>query len=250
MYPSRTVEPEASGRGRFATTRWSLVLAAGMRDSAASAEALARLCALYWYPVFVFVRRQVHSVEDAEDLTQGFFARLIEKGDLGDADRSRGRFRTFLLTACQHFMLNERDRAMAVKRGGGRAPLSIDLAAAESRYRRSLAHEETPERLYERQWCLILLGSVLEDLRSDYVEAGNEAQFDRLQPFLTLPDDAGTYAEASRDLGMTLSAVKSAVHRLRTRYRDALRRAVADTVESPQDIDEEMRHLRETLRNH
>jgi RNA polymerase sigma factor (sigma-70 family) len=250
MFPSRSAEPEAAGRGRFATTQWSLVLAAAKRDSAEAEQALARLCALYWYPVFAFVRRQAHSTEEAEDLTQGFFARLIEKGDIGDADRSRGRFRTFLLTACQHYLLNERDRMLAVKRGGGHAALSIDVIAAESRYQRALAHSETPERLYDRQWCLTLLASVLDDLSAEYLSAGNEAQFARLRAFLTMPDDAGTHADAARELGMTASAVKAAVHRLRRRYRDALRRRVADTVESPQDIDDEMHFLLETLRNH
>jgi RNA polymerase sigma-70 factor (ECF subfamily) len=139
--------------GRFETAQWSLVLAAGRRGSAAGEEALARLCALYCYPVFAFVRRQGHPAEAAQDLSQGFFARLIEKGELAAADRSRGRFRSFLLTACRRFLANERDRALARKRGGGRVPLSIDVAAAERRYERALAHAETPERLYDRQWC-------------------------------------------------------------------------------------------------
>jgi len=249
MSPSRTAEPQAVRRGRFATTQWSLVLAAAKRDSVEGEEALARLCALYWYPVFAFVRRQANSAEEAEDLTQGFFARLIEKGDIGDADRSRGTFRTFLLTACQHFVLNERDRMLALKRGGGHAPLSIDLIVAEGRYQRALAHTETPERLYDRQWCLTLLASVLHEVRAEYVTAGNEAQFERLRAFLTMPDDAGTYADAARELDMTVSAVKSAVHRLRLRYRDALQRRVADTVDSPQDVDDELHYLLETLRN-
>ncbi len=250
MPPSRIAEPQAAGRGRFATTQWSLVIAAGKRDSAEAEEALARLCASYWYPLFAFVRRQVQSGEEAEDLTQGFFARLIEKGDIGDADRSRGRFRTFLLTACQHFLLNERDRMLTLKRGGGRPALSIDLIAAEGRYQRALSHTETPERLYDRQWCLALLASVLDDLRAEYLTDGSEALFERLRAFLTMPDDAGTYAEAARELDMSMSAIKSAVHRLRRRYREALRRRVADTVESPHDVDDEMHFLLETLRNH
>lgn len=250
MPPSRNAEPQPAGRGRFATTQWSLVLVAANRDSAEAEQALARLCSLYWYPIFAFVRRRGHSTEEAEDLTQGFFARLIEKGDIGDADRSRGRFRTFLLTACQHFILNERDRMLTLKRGGDRPALSIDVVAAESRYQRALAHNETPERLYDRQWCLTLLVSVLDDLRAEYLAAGNEAQFERLRAFLTMPDDAGSYADAARELDTTLSAIKSAVHRLRSRYREALLRRVADTVESPQDVDDEMHYLLETLRNH
>ena len=249
MHQSPGAKPDPAGRGRFATTQWSLVLAAAKGDSAEAEEALERLCALYWYPVFAFVRRQSHSAEEAEDLTQGFFVRLIEKGDIGDADRSRGRFRTFLLTACRHFLLNERDRMLTLKRGAGRPALSIDLIAAESRYQRALSHNETPERLYDRQWCLALLASVLDAVRAEYVTAGKEVEFERLRAFLTMPDDAGTYADAARELDLTLSAVKSAVHRLRVRYRDALRGRVADTVASPQEVDDEMDYLLEILRN-
>jgi DNA-directed RNA polymerase specialized sigma24 family protein len=234
------------GRGRFATTQWSLVLAAGGRGSDRD-DALARLCSLYWYPVFAFVRRQGHSADAAQDLTQGFFTRLIEKEDLGSADRSRGRFRSFLLSACQHFLANVRDHDRAVKRGGGRLAVSIDLPAAESRYERALAHAETPERLYERQWCLTLLAGVLEQLREEYVAAGRGHLFDRLKPFLTADDGAGTHADAGRELGMTAAAVKVAVHRLRRRYRDALRRRVEDTVESDEEVEDEIRYLLNTL---
>lgn len=236
--------------GRFATTRWSLVLAAGQGGSANAEEALERLCSLYWYPVFAFVRRKGHPAEEAQDLTQGFFTRLIEKGDLADADRSRGRFRSFLLSACQHFLLNERDRTLARKRGGGHQIMPVDIAAAEGTCERALAHAETPERLYDRQWCLTLLAGVLEDLREDYAASPGSARvFDRLKTFLTAGEGAGTYADAAKDLGMTASAVKVAVHRLRRRYREALRRRVADTVGSPQEVDEEIRYLLKTLGN-
>ncbi len=234
--------------GRFETTQWSLVLAAGQRGSAAAEDALARLCSLYWYPVFAFVRRQGYSTDDAQDLTQGFFARLIEKGDLRAADRSRGRFRSFLLTNCRYFLANERDRALARKRGGGRVPLSIDFAAGEARYERALTHSETPERLYDRQWCLTLLDGVFEALRAEYAAAGKENVFGRLKEFLTAGADAGTHADAARELGTSAGAVKVAVHRLRRRYRDELRRRVADTVGSDEDVEDEMRCLLETLR--
>jgi RNA polymerase sigma-70 factor (ECF subfamily) len=234
------------GRGRFATTQWSLVLAAGGRGSGRE-EALARLCSLYWYPVFAFVRRKGHSTDQAQDLTQGFFTRLIEKEDLGGVDRTRGRFRSFLLTACQHFLSNERDRAHARKRGGGQPPVSIDVAAAEGRYERALAHSETPERLYERQWCLTLLAGVLDDVREEYVAAGRGHVFDRLKAFLAADDGAGTHADAARELGMTAAAVKVAVHRLRRRYRDALRRRVSDTVEADEEVEDEIRYLLKAL---
>ena len=233
--------------GRFETTQWSLVLAAGQRGSAAAEEALGRLCSLYWYPVFAFVRRRGYPADDAQDLTQGFFARLIEKGDLGAADRSRGRFRSFLLTACQYFLANERDRALARKRGGGRVPLSIDVVAAEGRYERALAHSETPERLYDRQWCLTLLDAVFEALRSEYAATGRADLFDRLKEFLTGGEDAGTHADVARELGTSAGAVKVAVHRLRRRYREELRRRVADTVGSDPDVEDEIRYLLHTL---
>lgn len=245
--PSSGGADTRGGHHRFATTQWSLVLAAGRPGSAGAEEALARLCALYWYPVFAFVRRQGHARDEAQDLTQGFFARLIEKGDLGDADRGRGRFRTFLLTACRHYLSNEWDRARAAKRGGGLLPLSIDVAAAEGRYERALAHAETPERLYERQWCLTLLAAVLDDVRQDYEAGGKGRLFDRLKGFLTGEEDTGPHAEAAHDLGMTAEAVKVAVHRLRLRYRDALRRRVGDTVDTEQEVDDEIQHLLKTL---
>lgn len=232
---------------RFPTTKWSLVFAAGETSSIGGEEALAYLCSLYWYPVFAFVRRRGHSTDEAQDLTQGFFTRIIEKGGISSADRDRGRFRTFLLTACQHFLLNERDYAMALKRGGGRPSVSIDAAISEGRYEQTLAHTETPERLYERQWCLTLLACVLGDLREEYVASGKERVFTRLKDFLTVQEDAGTYAEAARGLGMTDGAVKVAVHRLRARYRAAMRRRVAETVGTAEEIEDEIRYLIKTL---
>lgn len=231
---------------RFSTTQWSLVLAAGEPDSPRAEEALADLCARYWYPVFAFIRREGYSADEAQDLTQGFFTRLIEKRDLGDADRTRGRFRSFLLAACRHFLSNERDREQALKRGGGHVALSIDAALAEDRYAKSLAHAETPEQLYDRQWSLALLAGVLDDLRDDYARQGKARLFDRLRGFLTA-DDSDGYAAAALDLDMTLAAIKVAIHRLRGRYRDALRRRIADTVATDADVDDELRHLLRTL---
>jgi RNA polymerase sigma factor (sigma-70 family) len=238
------VNADSGGRSRFATTQWSLVLAAA-RSGAADAEALARLCSLYWYPVFAFVRRQGHSADEAQDLTQGFFTRLLEKRELGHADQDRGRFRTFLLTACRHFISNEQDRVRAIKRGGGAVAISIDIVEAEGRYERALVSVETPERLYERQWALTLMDVVLDGLRKEYVAAGSERPFDRLSGLLT--DRGGTHADVARDLDMTIPAVKMAMHRLRRRYREALRERVADTVDSPEEVDDEIRHLMNTV---
>lgn len=229
-------------RGGFATTRWSLVLGAQAGGTPGSQEALAQLCSLYWYPVFAFVRRRGYTSDEAQDLTQGFFARLIEKGEIASADRALGRFRTFLLTACQHYLANERDRVRAKKRGGGSAPIPIDVASAEQRYVRALATSETPERLFERQWSLAVVSAGLEDVRLKYSTSGRERVFERLRGFLT-GDDAGSHADAAKELGMTADAVKVAVHRLRRRYRDALRQRVEDTVGSSQDVDDEVRHL-------
>lgn len=231
------------GGGRFSTTQWSIVLAAGRQGSVEAQEALAELCSVYWYPVFAFVRRRGYEISEAEDLTQGFFTRLIEKGDLGDADQSRGRFRSFLRTACRNYLLNQHDRTVAIKRGGGRRMVPIDTASAESRYQRALAHEETPERVYDRQWCLTLLDRVLDTLRAEYVAGENGELFDRLRRFLTMDADAGAHSDAARELAMTPAAVKVAVHRLRRRYRDALRRHVEATVSSPAELDDEIRYL-------
>jgi len=227
-------------RGGFATTQWSLVLAARERESTAGREALVRLCSRYWYPVFAYVRRRGHAREEAEDLTQEFFANLIEKSVLDAVDPERGRFRSFLLTACRNFLANDWDRRSARKRGGGNPLLSIDADGAEQRYARELAHGQTPEALYERQWTLTLLAQVLDELQDEYASTGRGRQFERLKRFLTAEDDAGTYAEAARDLETTEAAVKVAVHRLRARYRRALRATVAATIESEDDVNDEI----------
>lgn len=223
------------------------MLAAGSGESAEAQEALAHLCALYWYPIFAFVRRQGYSLDEAQDLTQSFFTRLIEKRDLFAVDRSRGRFRSFLLTACQHFLLNERDRQFAIKRGGHSITIPIDVAVAEERYQLTLSHAETPEHLYHRQWCLTLLASVLDTVRDEYIAAGNQHVFERLRGFLTIDDEAGTHAAAAVDLQMTPGAVKVAVHRLRVRYRSALLRRIAETVDSEEAIADEMHDLMKTV---
>ena len=220
---------------RFPTTRWSLVVAARHADAQAARAALSSLCTLYWQPVFAFVRRQGHSSDEAQDLTQGFFAKLIEKGYVADADQNRGRFRSFLLTSCRHYLLNEIDRARTQKRGGNeeRVPIeAIDVADAD-----------TPERVYERQWCRALLATVLDDVRRRYADDGSERLFDRLSVFLTSDGEAGTHAAAAAELGMTPGAVKVAVHRLRRRYRRALWQRVAETVASEDQVEDEIRVL-------
>jgi RNA polymerase sigma factor (sigma-70 family) len=228
---------------RFATTRWSLVAAAGGANPIESREACAALCSAYWYPLYAFVRRSGHSAADAEDLTQAFFARLLERNDLATADRDRGKFRSFLLSAIKHFLSNERDRRMAQKRGGGRQPLALDFASGETRYQNEPAHELTPEKLFEQKWALALLEQVLGQLRQQYVEAGKGALFDNLKGCLATTRQEVGYGELAATLGMTEGAVAVAVHRLRQRYRDLLRRQITETVSTPEAVEDEIHDL-------
>lgn len=233
----------ASPSGQFATTRWTLIQAAGRDGSAESQAALAVLCRQYWYPLYAFVRRRGSTVEEAQDLTQAFFARLLEKQYLRVADPERGRFRTFLLAAFNHFLANEQERKTAQKRGGGRPVLSLDFQAGEQRYLQEPAHEWTPERIFERRWVLTLLDHVLAGLRDEYTAAGKGPLFEHLKGFLTGEPPAQTQAELAETLGLTPGAVKVAIHRLRGRYRDRLREEIAQTVSDPADVDEELRRL-------
>ena len=226
----------------FATTRWSLVTAARDPVDPDSRQALADLCGLYWYPVYAYVRRHGHDHHRAQDLTQGFFTRLLEKHDLAAADRSRGRFRSFLLTACQHYLANQHDRDMAKKRGGGEAHLSLDFGDAASRFAREPADSDTPERAFDRRWALELLARTVEELRTEYAESGRSKLFDALKGHLTGGADV-SHAELAEQLGITVGAVKVAVHRLRQRYRDRLRTVIAETVAGPDAVDEEIRDL-------
>jgi RNA polymerase sigma factor (sigma-70 family) len=234
---------------RFLTTQWSVVLAAGHATSAESAQALATLCELYWYPLYAFVRRRGYDPDAAQDLTQAFFARVIEKAYLRDATPARGRFRSFLLGSLKHFLANEWDHARALKRGGGAVllPLDVELGEGETRYRLEPADDETPERLFERQWALALLERVLARLRDESEQAGRGAQLAALKPVLTGEPLDGTYAQVGERLGMSEGAVKVTVHRLRRRTRELLQEEIARTVDDPRDVDDEIRHLFEVL---
>ena len=229
--------------GRFMTTRWSLVLAAGRDRGKRSTQALASLCDIYWPPVYSFIRRQGHSADEAGDLTQEFFARVLEKNYFQDADPNRGKFRSFLSAAVRHFLSNERDRARALKRGGPRPALSLDAESAEGRYLLEPRDELTPERLFDYQWGLVLIQRVLSRLREEHAAADRLDQFDRLKGFLTGESEDQSYRDAGRALDMTEGAVKVAVHRLRRRYRDLLVDEIGHTVASPDEIDAEIRHL-------
>jgi RNA polymerase sigma-70 factor (ECF subfamily) len=239
--PSTEIEPPQ--RPAFVTTHWSVVLTAGRSDTTRARDALAKLCQTYWYPLYTYVRRRGHSPEDAQDLTQEFFARLLEKNWVGHADQTKGHFRSFLLSALNHFLSDEWDKARAQKRGGGvpRVPLQFDTA--ETRYGVESADNVTPERSFELRWALTLLEEVLNRLRGEYEQEGKAALFAALNPCLVGERTAQPYAELAKKLGVNEGTVKSAVHRLRQRYRQLLRDEIAQTVAGPGEVEEELRHL-------
>ncbi len=231
------------GSPSFGVTRWSVVIAAGQADSASAREALEKLCTAYWHPIYAFVRRQGHSPADAQDLTQEFFARLLQKNFFGAADRSKGKFRSFLLSALKHFLANEWDKARAQKRGGGAVPLSIDASLAETAYRVEPVENVTPEKLFERRWALTLLNAVLGRLRSEFEKEGKLGQFEALKGTLAGERRSVPYGEIAARLEMSEGAVKVAVHRLRQRYRVLLRDEIAQTVTGPEEVEAEIRAL-------
>jgi DNA-directed RNA polymerase specialized sigma24 family protein len=231
--------------GRFPTTCWSVVVAARGSPRAESRAALESLCAAYWYPLYAFIRGRGQPAHAAEDLTQSFFTRLIEKDVLDAVDRSKGRFRAFLLAACKDFLANHRDHELCQKRGGGRRFVPID---AEDRIVAASAQGLTPEALFDRQWGLALLERVLHRLADEMDRAGKSPLFDRLKPALLGENQAPSYSSMGEPLGMTEGAVKVAVHRLRGRYRELLRDEIAQTVADPADVDDEIRDLFQALR--
>ena len=242
--PSTAAPPPEAGHGRyFVTTHWSVVLSAGGPDDPRAQSALARLCQTYWYPLYGYARGRGYSREDAQDLTQEFFARLLAHRWVAQADRSRGRFRSFLLTAMKRFLADEWDKARAQKRGGGVPCLPLEFDTAETRLGREPPDTATPEQLYEKRWVLALLDEVLQRLRAEYEREGNNALFSELHPCLVGDRTALPYAALAAKLGQSESAVKSAVHRLRRRYRKLLRHEIAETVATPGEVDEELRHL-------
>ena len=230
---------------RFETTSWTLVRAAAVEPTADSRDALAALCQRYWRPVYAFVRRRGHGRDESQDLTQGFFALLIEKNYLLDTDPRRGRFRSFILTAVKHFLANQWDRSQALKRGGGRVAVSIDLVDVEAS--QAAIDPTTPETLFERQWALSLLENVMAKLRAEFADVGKADEFDRLSTFLIGDPDAVRYETLAAERGVTAGALRIAVHRLRRRFRQLLRDEVADTVDRPEDVDDELRFLLATL---
>jgi len=231
---------------RFVTTRWTAVLAAG-QDGPERTAALERFCRMYWYPIYAFIRRRGHDAEDARDLTQGFFARLVEKDWLAGVERRDARFSTLLLKMIERFLCNEYDRTQTAKRGGGVEPLSIDLALAESWFGAEPATDETPAKTFERRWALATLEAAHERLRAELAAADKARHFEVLSPFLAREPEPGEYETAGAALDMAARTVAVAVHRLRIRYRDALRAELASASDDPAQIEEEMHNLSRAL---
>jgi RNA polymerase sigma-70 factor (ECF subfamily) len=242
-------QADAPARGDFTTTHWSVVLAAGHSSSAGSQAALEKLCRTYWYPLYVYARRQGYNPDDAQDLTQDFFARLLRKDYFDHADPQRGRFRTFLLSSLKRFLINDWEKRHAIKRGGVQSFLVWDSKATESRYQNDPITDSTPETIYEKRWALALLDQAVARLKDEFSTDGKAAQFEGLKGLLWGEKAAPAYAEVAVELGLSVGALKVAVHRLRHRFRQLLRDEVAHTVGSPDQVDDELRHLIAVISN-
>jgi RNA polymerase sigma-70 factor (ECF subfamily) len=235
--------PPDARRRRFPTTRWSQIIAAGTPASPASRAALASLCETYWSPVHDFVRHSARSADDAQDLTQAFFAQVLERGDFRHARPERGRFRTFLLTAVRHFLANQAEHDRAAKRGGGQAHLPIEPASPDEwQAFAPVASTATPETIFEERWAFASLDAAMARLESEYQRTGRQRLFDQLGPCLTGDTDA-SYADCAKALAMTEGAVRVAVHRMRQHFGRCLRETLAETVDDPADVDSELDYL-------
>ena len=231
------------GRSQFPTTRWTLVVAAGDPHRKEARSSLVSLCENYWYPLYAYLRRRGYPADKAQDLTQEFFIRVLEGQYLDRADPSKGRFRSFLLTSLKFFVADEGDRQRARKRGGG-VVVPLEFSSGEDRYQREPAHDETPERIYERRWALSVLDRVVERLRNEFVQHGRPEHFERLKVFLVGQADA-PYAALASEMKTSEGALKVAIHRLRKRYRELFRQEIADLVADP--AQSELRYLATVL---
>jgi RNA polymerase sigma factor (sigma-70 family) len=233
------------GSPQFPTTRWSLVVAAGDPRPKNARSALVSLCENYWYPLYAYLRRRGYSADQAQDLTQEFFLRVLEGRYLDRADPEKGRFRSFILTSLKFFVADEGDRDRARKRGGGSVE-PLEFTSGEERYQREPGHDETPERIFERRWALSVIDRVVEKLREEFVHHGRPEHFDRLKMFLLGQSDA-PYAALAREMNTSEGALKVAIHRFRKRYRELFRQEIADTVADPGDVESELRFLAAVL---
>lgn len=231
----------------FVTTRWTVVLAAGRKSSVQSDRALGELCQIYWYPLYAYVRRQGKTREDAEDLVQAFFEKFLEKNYLEGLSAERGKFRAFLLVALKHFLANEWDKSQRQKRGGGVRHLSLDWQSADERFHLDPADPSSPDKAFDREWALALLERVIVRLRDECAATDKAALFDQARGYLMVGEAAISYADAAKSLGLDEGAVRVAVHRLRKRYRDLLRDEIAQTLDDPAQVAEELRSLQAAL---
>ncbi|HXP44407.1 MAG TPA: sigma-70 family RNA polymerase sigma factor [Candidatus Acidoferrales bacterium] len=232
------------GSSQFPTTRWTLVVAAGDPRRKDARSALVSLCEKYWYPLYAYLRRRGYAPDQAQDLTQEFFMRVLEGRYLDKADPKKGRFRSFILTSLKFFAADEQDRQRAQKRGGT-AVVSFEFSSGESgeeRYQREPGHNETPDRIFERRWALSVLERVLDRLRDEFVQHGRPENFERMKVFL-LGQSEAPYADLAREMNTSEGALKVAIHRLRKRYRELLRQEIADTVADPAEVESELRYL-------
>jgi len=234
-----------AGPSQFPTTRWTLVVAAGDPQRKEARDALVSLCENYWYPLYAFLRRRGYPADQAQDLTQEFFMRVLEGRYLDRVDPQKGRFRSFILTSLKFFAADEGDRQRAHKRGGKQL-LPLEFSSGEERYQREPAHDETPERIFERRWALSMLDRVVERLRDDFVQHGRPEHFELLKIFLLGQSDA-PYASLAREMNTSEGALKVAIHRLRKRYRELFRQEIADTVADPAEVESELRYLAAAL---
>lgn len=230
----------------FSPTQWTVVLQAARNDTAGAFFALSKLCEVYWYPLYAYVRRRGYSPADAQDLTQSFFASLLRRDAIAEVSPSKGKFRAFLLASLNHFLADEWDKARAQKRGEGRV-IGLDLASAETRFAHLGCSKLSPDKLFERQWALTLLEEVYQRLSREYQQKDKAALFDALRFSLTTAKSAVAYAEIAQLLGMSEGAVKVAAHRLRQRYRQLLREQIAETVSAPEEVEAELRYLFQVL---
>jgi RNA polymerase sigma-70 factor (ECF subfamily) len=227
----------------FATTHWTVVLAAGRQHSPQAARALEELCRTYWFPLYAYVRRRGYAREDAEDLTQAFFTRLLEKNSFASLDAGKGKFRAFLLASVKHFLANARDKAHTLKRGGGSIPLSLDWQTADTQFQVAATGEPGPDQAFDREWAVALLARVIERLQNECAADGKAKLFEQLKLFLTAGNDEPAQGEVAQALGMEAGAVRVAIHRLRKRYRQLLRDEIAHTLTDQAMVDDEIRAL-------
>lgn len=238
--PNEDGERIARDAAQFRTTRWSVILAAGQEDDASRGRAMEELCRTYWYPVYAFIRRWGYSADDAQDLTQGFFAHLLERDTFSSARKEKGRFRSFLLGALKNYLGYEARKQSTIKRGGQSIIVPIDEEEGEDRYRQDLVHDAAPDKLYLRSWADSLLATTFDRLRGDYERAGKLQLFDKLSPHLSGTDNEGSYKQLSGVLGMSVGAVTTSVYRMRKRYGEILREQIAHTVTTPEEVDDEI----------